>query len=96
MQIMDKPNITAYKTYISVWMALCILLAITIAVVKLNLLAHFSVAGSLFIASIKAGLVLYYFMHLRHEDKLVKGTLIVAIATLTLLIILTFSDIWYR
>jgi cytochrome c oxidase subunit 4 len=93
---MDKQNITEYKTYIIVWMALCILLAITIAVVKLNLLASLSAAGSLLIASIKAGLVLYYFMDLRHEGRLVKGTLSVAVMTLTLLIILTFSDIWYR
>ena len=93
---MDKAGITAYKTYISVWLALCILLAVTIAVVKLNMLANFSAAGSLVIASIKAGLVLYYFMHLRQEGRLVKGTLAVAGATLTLLIILTFSDVWYR
>jgi len=86
----------AYITYVYVWLALVLLLGITIAVVRLNLFAHYSILGSLLIASIKTGLVLYYFMHLKEEGRLIKGTLSVAVGTLTLIIALTFSDIWYR
>jgi cytochrome c oxidase subunit IV len=93
---MTRPNARAYDIYFTVWLTLCALLAATVIIVKLNLLERFSVVGGLLIASIKAGLVLFYFMHIRHEGKLVKTTLTVAVTTLTLLIILTFSDIWYR
>ena len=83
-------------TYTAVWLALLLLLAGTIAVAKLRLLAQFSVLGSLLIASAKAGLVLAFFMHLKYEGRFLKAMLTVAIAALTLLIGLTFIDVWLR
>lgn len=83
-------------TYTAVWLALLLLLAGTIAVAKLRLLAEFSVLGSLLIASAKAGLVLAFFMHLKYEGRFLKVMLTVAIAALTLLIGLTFVDVWLR
>ena len=59
----DEP-IVSTGTYVAVWLALMIFLALTIAVAKLELLSRFSALGSLLIASIKAGLVLAFFMHL--------------------------------
>ncbi len=79
-----------------VWAALLMLLGMTIAVAKLSLLAQYSVIGSLFIASLKAGLVLVYFMHLKYEGWIVKGMLALALGSLTLIIMLTFSDVWFR
>jgi cytochrome c oxidase subunit 4 len=79
-----------------VWIALLVLLGLTIAVVKLNLLENYSVVASLFIASLKSGLVLFYFMHLKYEGWLVRGMLLLAVGTLTIIIVLTFSDVWYR
>jgi cytochrome c oxidase subunit IV len=93
---MDKQKMAGYTTYIYVWLVLCALLALSIAVVKLELLSGLSAAGSLFIASVKAGLVLWFFMHLRNEGWLIKTTLALAVGTLTIIIMLTFSDIWYR
>ena len=86
----------AAGTYTAVWLALLILLAVTIAVSKLQLLARFSVLGSLVIASIKAGLVLAFFMHLKYEGRFLKGILAITLFALTLLIGLTFVDVWYR
>jgi cytochrome c oxidase subunit 4 len=86
----------ATGTYTAVWLALLILLAATIAVSKLQLLARFSVLGSLVIASIKAGLVLAFFMHLKYEGRFLKGILAITLFALTLLIGLTFVDVWYR
>jgi cytochrome c oxidase subunit 4 len=83
-------------TYTAVWLALLLLLAGTIAVAKLRLLAQFSVLGSLLIACAKAGLVLAFFMHLKYEGRFLKVMLAVAIAALTLLIGLTFVDVWLR
>ncbi len=85
-----------YRTYVYVWAALLLLLGMTIAVAKLSLLAQYSVIGSLFIASLKAGLVLVYFMHLKYEGWIVKGMLALALGSLTLIIMLTFSDVWFR
>jgi cytochrome c oxidase subunit 4 len=86
----------ATGTYTAVWLALLLLLAGTIAVAKLRLLAQFSVLGSLLIASAKAGLVLAFFMHLKYEGRFLKVMLTVAIAALTVLIGLTFVDVWLR
>ena len=83
-------------TYAAVWLALLILLAATIAVAKLRLLAQFSVLGALTIASVKAGLVLAFFMHLKYEGRFLKVMLTVALLALTLLIGLTFVDVWLR
>jgi cytochrome c oxidase subunit IV len=85
-----------YRAYAYAWAALLVLLGMTIAVAKLSLLAQYSVAGSLFIASLKAGLVLVYFMHLKDEGWIVKGMLALALGSLTLIIALTFSDVWFR
>lgn len=89
-------HVVAYRTYAYVWVALLALLGVTIAVVKFRLLAQYSVVGSLFIASLKAGLVLIYFMHLKYEGWIVKGMLLLAVGALTIIIALTFSDVWFR
>jgi len=91
-----KDHAVATSTYTAVWLALLILLAGTIAVAKLRLLAQFSVLGSLLIASAKTGLVLAFFMHLKYEGRFLKAMLTVAVAALTLLIGLTFVDVWLR
>jgi cytochrome c oxidase subunit 4 len=89
-------HVVPTRTYTAVWLALLILLIATLAVAKLRLLAQFSVLGSLVIASVKAGLVLAFFMHLKYEGKFLKGMLTVALLALTLLIGLTFVDVWLR
>ena len=83
-------------TYTAVWLALLCLLAATIATAKLQILARYSVLGSMVIASVKAGLVLAFFMHLKYEGRFLKAILTVTLFALTLLIGLTFADVWYR
>jgi cytochrome c oxidase subunit 4 len=91
-----EDHVVPTGTYTAVWLALLVLLAATIAVAKLGLLAQFSILGSLAIASIKAGLVLAVFMHLKYEGIFLKGVLALALFALTVLIGLTFVDVWYR
>ncbi len=94
---MEKPehHIVPYKTFLYVWIALIILTATTITVAGLHL-GRFSTLTALAIASIKASLVLWFFMHLKYEKRVFKVLLLVPIATLTFIIGLTFFDIWYR
>ena len=85
----------AYKIYLTVWGILLALTAVTVAVSYFNLgLWNASVALS--IASLKAALVALYFMHLRHEIKLVLGFAIFPFLILALIIIGTLVDALYR
>jgi cytochrome c oxidase subunit 4 len=84
------------RTYAAVWLVLLVLLAATLAVARMHLLAQYSVLGALLIATVKAGLVLAFFMHLKYERRFLKGLLVMTLMTLTLFIGLTFVDVWYR
>jgi len=48
------------------------------------------------VASVKAGLVLYFFMHLNHEPLIFKLFVVLAFVTLATLFLLTFSDYAFR
>jgi cytochrome c oxidase subunit 4 len=90
-----QAHIVATKTYVAVWLGLLALTAVTIEAARLELGA-LSMLANLLIASSKASLVLWFFMHLKYEKKLLKGMILVPIVTLTVIIGLTFFDIWYR
>jgi cytochrome c oxidase subunit 4 len=90
-----ETHIVSYRTYIVVWAALMVLLGITIAAAKYYHSAY-SVLINLLIASVKAFLVLIFFMHLKYEGRFLKGLVFLTIAVLTSIIALTFSDVWYR
>lgn len=78
-----------------VWAALVALLGLTIAVARVHF-TRFSVVLNLLIATGKAALVLLFFMHLKSESRFVKIMLGVTVVALTAIIILTFSDVWFR
>ena len=88
-------HIVTTKTFVSVWIALLMLTAITVSIAKMHLGA-FSTFTAIAIASTKAGLVLWYFMHLKYEKRLLKLLLLVPILTLAVIIGMTFIDVWYR
>ena len=90
-----RTHITEYKVYAFIWAALLLLTALTITVGAMHL-SRYSVLICLAIASCKALLVLMYFMHLRYEGVLIKGIIFMATLTLTVIIGLTFVDVWYR
>jgi cytochrome c oxidase subunit 4 len=82
-------------TYVIIWITLLALTGTTITVAGMHL-GRFSTLTALVIASIKATLVLWFFMHLKYEKRFFKYLLLVPVATLTFIIGLTFLDIWYR
>jgi cytochrome c oxidase subunit 4 len=83
------------KTFILVWTALVILTGATIMAAEMRM-GEWSMLANLLIASTKASLVLWFFMHLKYENKLFKMLFLVPIATITIIIGMTFFDIWYR
>lgn len=91
----NAPRIARSRTLVAVWAALIALLALTIAVARLHVTSY-SVVLNLLIATGKATLVLFFFMQLRSESRFVKVMLGVTLAALTAIIILTFSDVWFR
>ena len=84
------------RTLLLVWAALLALTAVTVAVARGRLLAGYSVLGALGIASLKAGLVLAFFMQLKYESRLLRGLALLAVATLLTILAGTFADVWYR
>jgi cytochrome c oxidase subunit 4 len=88
-------HIGGTRTYVIVWAALIALTVTTIFVAGMHL-GRFSILTALVIASIKASLVLWFFMHLKYEKRLFKVMFLVPIATLTVILGLTFLDIWFR
>ena len=90
-----QTHIISTKTYIAVWFGLLALTALTIEAAQLHLGA-LGMLVNLLIASSKASLVLWFFMHLKYEQRLLKVMILIPIVTLTIIIGLTFFDIWYR
>ncbi len=92
----EKIHMVKYRTYIMVWLGLVILTGITVSLAGMNL-RHLSIFIPLLIAILKSSLVLGYFMHLRHERGLLFKLMIpIVLATLTIFIGLTFSDVAFR
>ena len=83
------------KTYIIVWLCLLTLTTATVSVAKLHLVKY-AIIPAIVIATAKAGLVVNYFMHLKEEPWVLKIMLFVSLFALTLIILLTFADTWYR
>jgi cytochrome c oxidase subunit 4 len=88
-------HITPYSTYAAVWLLLLLLTLTTIAVARLHF-TQFAVLISLAIAACKTLLVAAFFMHLRYEGTLLKGFILLGVLALTVIIGLTFVDVWYR
>jgi len=89
-----KPQI-AYAKYLMVWFALLLFTGVTITVAGLEF-GQWSALAAIIIATVKGTLVLFYFMHLKYESALFKVALMVALLTLTIILVLTFADIAFR
>ncbi len=88
-------HIVSYRTYLFVWL---ILLALTAALVTVSRLFHeaLSVWAMLIITPVKAGLVFFFFMHLKYEKPYLKALVFLTLALLIIIIGILFFDIAYR
>ena len=77
--------------YVGIWAVLMILTGVTVFASFLEL-GNFNIVLALVIATIKATLVVLFFMHLYYSSKLTKVTVIAAIFFLFLLLALSMTD----
>ena len=83
-----------YGTFIKVWVALVILTGLLVLASRLGQTA--AVWGLLTLTPLKAGLVFYFFMHLKYEGSLLKIVVLVTLGTLLIFFALLFSDVAFR
>lgn len=81
--------------FLIVWAALLVLTGVTVTVAGLHLGA-FSVFTAIAVAAVKATLVLLFFMRLKYEPLLFRAMLLAAVATIAVIMALTFADVAYR
>lgn len=79
------------KTYVLVYVALLVLLVATVACANLHL-GHLNIVVAMLIAGVKAGLVLWFFMHLKEAPRIVLMFMGMSVATLIIGGIISMSD----
>jgi len=79
-----------------IFASLVTLTILTVLLSGINVSDGTAVIIAMLVASLKAALVLIFFMHLNHEPLIFKIFLGVAFFTLLVLFVLTFSDYVYR
>ncbi|EGB16246.1 caa(3)-type oxidase, subunit IV [Pseudodesulfovibrio mercurii] len=80
-----------YGLFIAVWAALMVLTAVTVEVSTIHL-GFLNVVAAMAIASVKASLVVFFFMHLKYENRTLKIMVLVAFVILAIFIGFTFFD----
>lgn len=88
-------HIIPYRTLAGVWLLLILLTAI-LASASIFFHETLSVAAMLILTPIKAGLVFFYFMHLKYEKTYLKALVFLTLGLLVLVIGILFSDVLYR
>ncbi len=84
----------SYQTFVRVWAVLVLLTGGLVGISRLG--QTLAVTGMLLITPLKAGLVFYFFMHLKYEGALLKLMVFIALSTLLIFIALMFLDIPFR
>jgi cytochrome c oxidase subunit 4 len=91
----DHGHIVPYSTLIKVWATLGTL-TFVLTFISRTFPEALAVWAMLFITPLKAGLVFYFFMHLKFEGPMLKAMVFVALATLIIFIGMTFFDVSFR
>lgn len=86
-----KQHIVSYKNNALVLIALLCLTMLTVAITSVEL-GPWNVTAALFIASLKVGLVLTYFMHLKFEHLILRMMVLMVVLVFLALIVITFID----
>lgn len=91
----NETHISSYTSNAIVLIALLVLTAISVLATGWHIGA-FTVALALLIASVKVSIVIYNFMHVKHESLFIKLMIIGVFAVYALVIIITFIDYYLR
>ena len=89
----EKQHIVSYKENFSTWLGLMLLTALTVTVSVVNAsLVTLTVVTALVIATTKAILVAYYYMHLKFEPKIYRIMLLIITLLFSSFMLLTVLD----
>jgi cytochrome c oxidase subunit 4 len=91
----EEKHISSYTSYFIVWVVLMILTAITVYVSYLDF-GQLNIVIAMIVASIKAGAVALFFMHLKFEDSITWLFALFPLGLLFLLIGMTILDTFTR
>lgn len=91
----EKHHIVSYKTHFMVLAALIVLTVITVLITSVEM-GPYNTAAALLIASIKAAVVLLYFMHLKFDQKIYGIMVGIVMVIFAAVIVVTFFDYLYR
>ena len=83
-----------YAIFIKVWLVLLVLTGCLVGMSHVS--QTYAVWGLLTLTPLKAGLVFYFFMHLKYEGPLLKAVVLVTLGTLLIFFALLFSDVAFR
>ena len=88
-------HIVPFRTFVRVWL---LLISLTALLVLTSRLWHQALAvwAMLIITPVKAGLVLFFFMHLKYEKPYLRALVFLTLGLLTMIIGIIFFDILYR
>jgi len=89
-------HVSSLKLYIGIWITLLIGTLITVLVAGVNLPGPLNAVVALTIATIKATLVVLFFMHVRYSGRLIWLVIFSALFWLGIMFALTISDYWTR
>ena len=85
-------HILSSKLYYAIWIGLLVLTATTVGVARIDL-GEWNIVVALAIASLKAVLVILFFMHVKYtSEKMTKVIIVSAIFWLLILLALSLSD----
>jgi len=85
----------SYRANLFLWFALLVLTGVTVMIAGIDT-GRSGILINILVASIKAGLIVYIFMHMKYESFLLKLMLLMTLFTLTVIIVMTFLDTLYR
>ena len=91
----NKPHIVPYRVHLIILAFLIIMTLISVGVTHIYL-GTVTVTIALLLATIKGGLVLSYFMHLKFDQKFYALMVIGVFTLIIAVIVVTFLDYLYR
>jgi cytochrome c oxidase subunit IV len=89
-------HITPYRSHAVILVILLFLTALTITVTWIDTAHQAAIAVALAVASIKAGFVMFYFMHLKFDILLFRILVGMVFLLLVIVFIITFFDYLFR
>ena len=88
-------HILSPRTCLVVWAALMCLTALTLWVATVDF-GFLHVLVAMIVATVKAGLVIFWFMHMKYESRTIRIMVYIAFVILGIFLSFTFFDVAYR